>query len=262
MNNKYFVIILTCIVFLVVCFIGVKELFSVSDITVRYSVVNESNVENVADILEKYKGKCLLFVDTEKIKEEITADRYLKVTEVKKIYPCEISVTLQERTESFYYVEEKDGASVYCYFDNEFFVVKKNNTAPKSEKGLMRIGFVDKFNGKMPELRLKNTVKFDYGFNDMITEIISALGDSKNNFTSITFVGMNEEGNYRLLLQSVEGVSMEIRRADKDLTEKILCGLQCYKGLSESERIANSIVVYNTSDKIVCDYTKNSGILL
>ena len=96
----------------------------------------------------------------------------------------------------------------------------------------------------------------------MITETISALGENKNNFLSITFVGMNEEGNYRLLLQSVEGVSIEIRRADKDLTEKILCGLQCYKGLSEGERITNSIVVYNTSDKIVCDYTKNSGILL
>ena len=52
MKNKYFVIILTCIVFFVVCVIGVKELFSVSDVTVKYSVVNESNVENVADILE------------------------------------------------------------------------------------------------------------------------------------------------------------------------------------------------------------------
>jgi len=261
MKNKFFVIILTCIVFFVVCVIGVKELFSVSDITVRYSVMNESNVENVTDILEKYKGKCLLFIDTDKIKEEITADRYLKVTEVKKIYPCEISVTLRERAEAFYYVEEGDGSSVYSYFDNEFFVLKKTNAAPKQENGLMRIDFVDKFNGKKPELSLKKPVAFDYGFNDMITETMSALGDVKRNFTSITFVGMNEEGNYRLLLQSVEGVSMEIRRADKDLRKKILCGLQCYEKLSESERIANSIVVYNASDKIVCDYTKNSGIL-
>ena len=60
MKNKYLVIFLTCFVFVAVSFVCLKVLFTVRDISVSYSVVNESNAEEVSSILDKYKGKLII----------------------------------------------------------------------------------------------------------------------------------------------------------------------------------------------------------
>lgn len=262
MKNKVFVIILTCLVFFVVCAIGLKELFSVKDITVEYSVFDRQNVEDVTEILEKYRGKNLIFLDTKKIEEEIAADRYLKVTEVKKIYPSELSVSLSERKAAFYYEKKGENSSEFYLFDNEFFVVGKINEKPAISSGITGVGFVDKLNDTKPDFELKKQVDFNYGFNDMLTECVKALGDFDVNISSVNFVGMPEAGNYRLVLKTIEGVNIEIRNADRDLTAKVQKGINCYESLSESERIENVILVYNESAGIRCDYTKNADVLI
>lgn len=256
MRNKFFVIILTCMVFVAVCFLSLKELFSVRDITVEYSVFNEQNVEDVTEILEKYKGQSLLFVDVKRIEEEITADRYLKVMQVKKIYPCEISVSLSERRPSYFYEDKNSESAGYYLFDEEFFVIGKVTEKPSTSSGVTGVSFTDNFKGLTPGFVLKKQIEFGYGFNDMLLKCKSALGDSRANIVSINFVGMPEEKNYRLVLKTIEGVSIEIRNADRDLFEKIIKGVNFYKSLSESERIENTILVYNESDGIRCDYTK------
>lgn len=262
MKNKVFVIVLTCLVFFAVCVIGVKELFSVRDITVDYSVFDQSNVEDVTEILEKYRGKSLIFLDTKKIEEEITADRFLKVTEVKKIYPCEISVSLSERRACFYYEKKNADGSEFYLFDNEFFVIGKVNAEPLPTSGIIGVGFTDKLNDLHPNFVLKKQVDFAYGFSDMLTNTVRASGDFARNILSVNFVGMPEEGNYRLVLKTVEGVRIEIRNADRDLTAKVERGIEFYKSLSESERIENVILVYNESAGIRCDYTKNAETLI
>lgn len=262
MKNKFFVIILTSMVFIAVCFLSLKELFSVRDITVEYSVFNEQNVEDVTEILEKYKGQSLLFVDVKKIEEEITADRYLKVMQVKKIYPCEISVSLSERKPCYFYEDLSHETGEYYLFDEEFFVVGKVAEKPLLSSGLTGVSFTDKFSGLKPDFVLKKQIEFGYGFNDMLLKSTVALGDSRNNIVSINFVGMPEAKNYRLVLKTVEGVSIEIRNADRDLFEKVIKGVNFYKSLSESERIENTILVYNESDGIRCDYTKKNAEII
>lgn len=262
MKNKFFVIILTSMVFVAVCFLGLKELFSVRDITVEYSVFNEQNVEDVTEILEKYKGQNLLFIDVKKIEEEITADRYLKVMQVKKVYPCEISVSLSERKPRYYYEYLSGETNEYYLFDEEFFVVGKADEKPLLSSGVTGVSFTDKFGGLKPDFVLKKQIEFGYEFNDMLLKCTEALGDSRDNIVSINFVGMPEAKNYRLVLKTVEGVSVEIRNADRDLFEKVIKGVNYYKSLSESERIANTILVYNESDGIRCDYTKNAEAIV
>jgi len=259
MRNKYLVIILTCITFLAVCAVCFKVLFTVRDITVEYSVVSDDKMEEVSSILEKYKGKSIFSVNTDKIREEITESRYLKVLDVKKIFPCEISVSLAERREAFYYRDKKDNSEVYYLFDNEFFVVGASDVEPLYTSGLIGVGFVDKLNDKKPSFELKKVVNFDYGFNNKLIECVSALGDDSN-VKSIIFVSMPEQGNFRLILRTTEGVSLEIIDAAAHVYEKTAAGLHFYGKLSESERIANYILVRETNEGIECTYTKNSAI--
>lgn len=262
MKNRFFVIILTSMVFVAVCFLGLKELFSVRDITVEYSVYNQQNVEDVTGILEKYKGRSLLFIDVKEIEEDITVDRYLKVMQVKKIYPCEISVSLSERKPRYFYEDKSAETAGYYLFDEEFFVIGKVNEKPLLSSGVTGVSFTDNFKGLKPDFVLKKQIEFGYGFNDILSKSADALGDSRSNIVSINFVCMPEEKNYRLVLKMVEGVSIEIRNADRDLFEKIIKGVNYYKSLSESERIENTILVYNESDGIKCDYTKNTGAIV
>ncbi len=259
MKNKYLVIFLTCFVFVAVSFVCLKVLFTVRDISVSYSVVNESNAEEVSSILDKYKGKLIFSVDEKKIAEEITENRYLKVTEVKKIYPCEISVSLCERTDLFYYETKENGVSEYYCFDEEFFVVEKTFAEPKL-RGLIRVAFVDKLKSEKPSFELKKTVAFSYGFNGLLTECYDALGDRKNNVTDIIFIATPDEGNYRIALKTVEGVAVEIMYADAELTDKVVSSLDFYEKLSESDRIGNYIHVAKNDKVIECTYTRSSAM--
>ena len=259
MKNKYLVIFLTCFVFVAVSFVGLKVLFTVRDISVSYSVVNESNAEEVSSILDKYKGKLIFSVDEKKIVEEITENRYLKVTEVKKIFPCEISVSLCERTDLFYYETKESGTSEYYCFDEEFFVVEKTLAEPKN-RGLIRVSFADKLRAEKPSFELKKTVAFSYGFNGLLTECYNALGDRKSNITSIIFVATPDEENYRIALKTVEGVAVEIMHADAGLTKKVVSALDFYEKLSESDRIANYIHVAESDGVIECTYTRSSAM--
>lgn len=262
MKNKAFVIILTCLVFFVVCAIGLKELFSVRDITIEYSVFDQESVEDVTEILEKYRGKNLFFVDVKKIEEEIFADRYLKVTAVRKVYPCEISVSLSERNARFFYEEKGAYGSDFYLFDNDFFVIGKTKNKPCTSFGIIGVGFIDKLNNVEPTFSLKKTVELPYGFNLMLSDCVLELEDFSSNIASVNFVGMPEPGNYRLVLKTVEGVAIEIRNAERDLSKKIKKGVSYYKSLSESERIENVIIVYSESNVIRCDYTKNAEVLI
>ncbi len=62
-----------------VCVLCLKELFSVKDITVVYSVTSNEVTEEVLSLLEKYKGESIFSIDDEKITEEITANRVEKL---------------------------------------------------------------------------------------------------------------------------------------------------------------------------------------
>lgn len=258
MKNKYLIISLTCILFLVVAFVCLNTLFSVRDITVEYSVVGADSAEEVESLLEKYKGKSIFFVDVDDVKEEITSDRYLKVVSVKKIYPCELYVSLSERTEKFYCAGVKDGTSGYYLFDEEFFVTHFSEDLPSNSSGLIGIDFIDRMGGRSPDLALKRAVDFPHGANDLILRCVNSLGGQAPNVRRLTVVCMPEGGNVRIALKTAEGVTIELWGANILLEEKTVSALQYYLTLSESEKICGSIITSLVDGEVTCTYTKNS----
>lgn len=258
MKNKYLIISLTCILFLVVALACLNTLFSVRDITVEYSVVGADSAEEVESLLEKYKGKSIFFVNIGDVKEEITSDRYLKVVSVKKIYPCELYVSLSERTEIFYCAGAKDGTNGYFLFDDEFFVTRFSEALPSENSRFIGIDFIDRASGASPDLALKRTADFPRGTNDLILHCFNLLGGQASNVRLITVVCMPEGGNVRIALKTVEGVTLELWYANTLLEEKTVAALQYYLTLSESEKICGSVITSLVDGEVTCTYTKNS----
>lgn len=256
MKNKYLVFFLTCFLFLTILFICFHTLFSVRDVTVEYSVVNEESAEEVESLLAKYKGKSIFFVNTDTVKNEIISNRYLKVISVEKKYPCELYVSLRERTEKYYFDYNNGDEHKRFFLDEEFFVIgcSENETEKNSE--LLRIDFIDRRGGASPEIELKKTAIFPYNANDLIYRCLDSFDNDFFNVEHLTVVYMSQDGNIRIALKMVEGVTIEIWDAASLLEKKIESGLQYYLSLSESERICGSIIVL--SDGATVTYTKNS----
>ena len=253
MRHKFWVIILTCVVAFVALTICFKELFSVKDITVTYTVKDEECVEEVVSLLDKYRGKFMLFLNTEKIKEDITEDRYLKVSGVKKVYPNEIVVSLVERTELFYY-EAADG---FYYFDEEFFVTKKTTDKPDAKLHLTGISFTDKAGKENVTYSLKSHFTLPREYNEKVLKCISYAGDNYTNLANIRVVFMPEKNNVRLYLTMTEGVEIVIERADERFDEKIKAGFDFYLGLEENRKIKGQVIVNVANGKIKVVHTFN-----
>lgn len=244
MKHKRLVIITTCLVFVMVCVLCLKELFSVKDITVVYSVTSNEVTEEVLSLLEKYKGESIFSIDDEKITEEITANRYLKVLSVEKKYPNELIINLQERTEKYYY--EKAGE--YFFFDEEYFIVRKSTDSPHEKEYLTEFIFenMDNSQNYYPmeiECELKSVFNFPDCFINDVAVITHNIEKVSSNVLKISFIQTPEEGNYFIYLQMKEGVLIQINKAGVRLEEKIKSGVDFYIDLEEDRKIAGLIKV-------------------
>ncbi len=239
MKHKILLITLTCLLFCAICTICVKELFSVKDITVNYSVRTDET-EEVLSLLEKYKGKSLFFVDGENIREEITANRYLKVLSVEKKFPNELIVNLVERTETFYYSDE----SGFYYFDNEYFVIRKESEHIEKGDPLTEI-VLTHVNGEKVSANcsLKSVFEIPENLNSKIDLCLDLSNGICDNIQKIIVVYTSEKGNYRIKLQMREGVCIEIRKAGTQFSEKIVAGANYYLALEEARKIDGTVIV-------------------
>lgn len=243
MKHKGLLITLACLIFCAVCVLCAKELFSVKDITVNYSITANQN-EEILSLLKKYEGKSMFSISTEKIKEEITANRYLKVLSVEKHFPNEIVVNLVERTEQFYY----DSPSGVYYFDNEYFVVRREDLAEKTQN-LIEIVLVD-IDGQpiASECQLKRTFNLPQSVNAQIDKCLSGIGELKDDVQKITIVYTSEVGNYRVKIKLREGASIEIRKAGYLTEEKAKFGAEFFLGLEEARKIEGRVIVDLSDD--------------
>lgn len=239
MKHKRLLMFTTFLVFVMISVLCVKELFTVKDVTVVYSVTSEKVSEEVASLLEKYYDQSIFSVDTNKIAEEITANRYLKVISVTKNYPNEIVVKLTQRTEKYYYLYNGE---VY-YFDEEYFVVRKGDNLLENAY-LTEIVFCDlDGNNADAEVSLKSIFKFPNDYNEWCDIVCEKCAKVSDSVTKIFFISTNEQGNYRVRLQMREGVVIEIRKAGEKLADKLESGIAFYQSAEEAKKIQGVIYV-------------------
>ena len=247
MKHKILLITLTCLIFCAICLICVKELFTVKDITVNYSVKSEET-EEVLSLLEKYKKQSIFSIDENLISEEIMANRYLKVVSVEKNYPNELIISLVERTERYYYVS----ASGVYYFDEEFFIVRREDVHTPKGEPLIKIGLTDAEGGAIEvECAVKSIFQLPLELNAQIGQCLSLAQSVSENVKELNVLYTDKEDNYRITLNMVEGVCIEIRKAGADFEQKVTAGINFYLSLEESRKIGGTIVVYLDDNSVI-----------
>lgn len=117
MNVKRTLISVITAVFIAISLFVFFTAFKIKEVDATFvAVENSSRASSLKQTLDENVGDNLLFLKTEKLKEELEKDPYFKVNSIKKSYPNVLSISLTERREVYYltfaektYVLSEDG---------------------------------------------------------------------------------------------------------------------------------------------------------
>ncbi len=244
--------VLVVIAFATLCF---RVVFSVSDINVEYSYYKQSEVEKANEILNGYKRSNLLFIKEDEIINLIHSNTDLKVESVEKKYPNVLNVKLKERQEMF---AIKVGDE-FLILDDEYTVVDIRNNCVNDVDNLDNILLEFKnseFNGEVLNLRSTLTI----GNNSLLSAFKTAVEniESPRDYISKIIVEEKQAGeNYYFYFNTLEGVTVEIRKAT-ELTEKKVClAMEKYLSLDDGDKLLGKVASYKLdSGEVVAIYTK------
>ncbi len=103
MRTKRILAKIIAITFALVVLLACVGIFSVKKIDVKYAV-SSYDVKNTQSILDKYKGKSLLFLDEQNVVNDLKIEPYLKIESIEKKYPNVLRVSVSERRETYKFV--------------------------------------------------------------------------------------------------------------------------------------------------------------
>lgn len=227
--------------------------FRTYDVVVNYSVYTSDETEDVENILSNYKGKNLLFLDANKIAEEITENTNFKVRGVTKKYPYTLVVDLYSEEERF---ALKEGDSYYV-LDVDYVVLKTRDTAINPADGLSDVLLV--FNTtETPTVTLKRPLEYaNESLFSALKTAISCFESPRDSLYSVTVIETPEKGNYRIELLLRSGVKMQIQKADFKTYEKVSAGISKYRELTDNDLLSGVITCLERDDgQVVATYTK------
>jgi cell division septal protein FtsQ len=220
----------------------VRAIFSVSDIEIDQSCYNQSEVEAANELLSRYYGAWLPFVKTSEITDIINNQTGLKVESIEKQYPNVLQIKLKERQERF---AIKSGDS-YLILDDEYTVVDIRDNPENSVDGLANILLVFE-NSEFSAENMTLRSSLDIGNKKLLDAVVSMIDklDSPRDTIKEIRVEEKERGsNYYVNFETLEGVTIEIRKALERPAEKITAGIEKYLSLSDRDRLIGKVAVY------------------
>ena len=251
MKHKLLIVISTVLVFVLTVILSLVWLLKIRYVEVN--VVAETNYERdlyneIVEVLDKeYVGKSYLFVNESDVEKTITANPYVKVKEIKKVFPDRILVSVERRKEQFAISYNGE----YYLTDKEYFLLKKTADKGSLSKDVVEIALTDvqidsktlvegKIIGYDNNVLVGSTTdifsKFDNGFN--LVKNIEIIG-SRNWIRFYTKTGVCIEFSFSPIGgESV--VSKEFAQTIVAKTEEVEA---FYNGLNETQKSEGFIIV-------------------
>ena len=128
MRSKKFVVVYAIAIFLIVMLITINAVCSISQFEIYCATGSDfgaSRAEALQNQLdEEYRGKSFLFFNENSVYDAVTevGGGYLEVTDVQKVFPNKITVSLREKYETFAF--EKDGRYYVVGDDGTVLAIK------------------------------------------------------------------------------------------------------------------------------------------
>ncbi|MBQ7373403.1 MAG: FtsQ-type POTRA domain-containing protein [Clostridia bacterium] len=251
MKHKLLIVVSTALVFLLTVVLALVWLLKIRYVEVN--VVAESGYEQalyeeIVDVLEKdYVGKSYAFVRESDIENQICANPYVKVKEIKKVFPDRIIVSVERRKEQFAIVYNGE----YFITDKEYFLLKKTADEGELKSDVVKITLHDI---ELDEKSLVEGKTIGYENNVLVgstTEIFSRLKNGLNLVDSIEIIG---ERNW-IRFYTKTGVCIEFsftpvggaETVDKEFAQTIVLKTEevqtFYNGLNESQKSSGYVIV-------------------
>ena len=245
MKHKRLIVSLTSLIFVVIFFLCLTSLFSIKDVTVKYTVL-DNNIEysEVSENLACFENRNLIFLDLKEVEDKLKNNGYFKIESVKKIYPNRLEVKIQERVEVFA-VQCDDG---FYILDNDFYVVahkEKNENRLDGVRNILLTVNVEGFDTHDIRVGQTLSVVSHQAFIAM-SNMYRSFSDSRNIISNILIAPSAVGDTYRVTFTMVEGVKIEIWDvAGKDF-------------VNNETKINKAIDAYDKLD----DYKKTKGKIL
>lgn len=234
-KSKVFLNLIISLIFLAVLVFGFFSVFSLKTVDVKFSVVyGKEYSEEIQNRLDVYKNKNLLFLKTEEISEIFADYPYLQVTELKKVYPSSLSVSVKERQE-IYKLNVDDH---FYILDDTGFVLAKDVSYGDKLINLSGVSVKSAIVGNMLSVEESELIKVVYE--------MSAVGLYTNNIEGIEIEYGLEKSDVVFHMRT--GVDITVMKALDEGLKKMENAMQAYDNADDYLKSTDDILVYKTDE--------------
>lgn len=226
-------------------------IFSVESINITYAVGEQTDVSDFNSALDKYKGKNLLFVDLDEIKEDLQDYPYFEIEEISKSYPNEINVLVRERLEVYWFENEGE----FYTLDQTGFILKKEQVIPTSENQI-QLTFDEHVT--FTNLKVGSVVKTT---DDTLVQAVFSMAQSVRLTDCINKISVYSKPEKDVSFYTYTGVVITIRNVEYLGTDKAIEAFDFYDNLDDYSKAFNEIIgFYNEHlGKVDADWSENIG---
>lgn len=251
MRAKKLLVVFLAAVCMLAVLLSCVFIFSVESINVTYAVGAQTDVSDFNDSLNKYKGKNLLFVELDEIKEDLKDYPYFEVEEISKSYPNVINVTVRERLEVYWF--ENNG--VYYTLDQTGFVLKSQTEQPVSNNQI-QLTFDEYISFTSLDIGAK--IKTN---DDALIQSVFSMAQSVRLTDCINKISISSKPEKDASFYTYTGVVITIRNVEQLGTDKAVEAFEFYDKLDDYSKAFNEIIgFYNEHlGKVDADWSENIG---
>lgn len=216
---------------------ALNAVFTVTDIIVNYAPVSEEGVKDsyaVQETLNKnFVGKSSAFLDLTDVEAVLSEYPSFVVTEIKKIFPRTVFITLEERREAFAFLREN---GLYGILDENgvYLYDKAENVNRRTGANILLNNF--DLSAKTGEKSEDPYFQAAAAFAGVFME---RLEDARANVVSISLLRTDNEiaGSYLMRVQMREGVVIDVFAPENNARGKAEKALEKYLSLTDAQRL-------------------------
>ena len=253
MRFKKVALISAITLFVAITLVSAYMICTVRKVTVNFAVSTEPTAADIAaenERLDRFVGKSAFLVSASAIADSVSENPYLKVLSVKKRFPSEIVIEIEERKEA---VCVENGGKYYMLTEDRFALSEKESNAARADGKPLPLIFGDADKPVVNSTYLCGDG--DNGLFDAAWKIVTSFPDARNELEKVEIDRFNEESSSfknewnRIIVYTAEGATFTITEANDATDEKLRLLFEVYGSLDGKDRVSRHVVIFSDPNK-------------